>query len=174
MSVSCFKCVYLPPKNKEMKVLLLMMGRTDAGYWKDALDAYAARLKHYIVFETEAIPEIKNAKNKTESQQKEAEGKLLLKALRTGDHCVLLDECGKAYTSKQFAAYLEKQMHAAPKRLVFVIGGPYGFSDEVYARVSERFSLSRMTFSHQMIRPVFVEQLYRAMTILRGEGYHHG
>jgi 23S rRNA (pseudouridine1915-N3)-methyltransferase len=156
-----------------MKVLLLMMGRTDAGYWMDALKEYIARLKHYITFEAEAISEVKNTRKMTESQQKEQEGKRLLNVLRAGDHCVLLDERGRAYTSKQFAAYLDKKMQAAPKRLVFVIGGPYGFSDAVYARAAERISLSKMTFSHQMIRPIFAEQLYRAMTILCGEAYHH-
>lgn len=156
-----------------MKVLLLMMGRTDAGFWMDALKEYTARLKHYITFETEIIPDVKNSKNKTESQQKEQEGALILNALKVGDHCVLLDERGEEYTSKQFAAYLDKRMQAAPKRLVFVIGGPYGFSNEVYARAREQISVSKMTFSHQMIRPIFVEQLYRAMTILRGEKYHH-
>lgn len=154
-------------------MVLLVVGKTDTGSWSSALEDYSGRLKHYIPFETEVIPDLKNAKNRTESQQKEQEGQLILKSLQVGDYCVLLDERGKEFSSKQFAAYMDKKMHAVPKRLVFVIGGPYGFSDEVYARASERLSLSKMTFSHQMIRPIFVEQLYRAMTILRGEPYHH-
>ena len=156
-----------------MKVILLVVGKTDSGSWNNALDDYAGRLKHYLPFETEVIPDIKNAKNMTESQQKEAEGALILKSLQAGDYCVLLDERGKEYTSVQFASYIGNKMHTVSKRLVFVIGGPYGFSDDVYAKTTERISLSKMTFSHQMIRPIFVEQLYRAMTILRGEPYHH-
>jgi len=152
-----------------MKIVLLVTGKTDAGYWKDAIDDYSERLKHYIPFEIEVI----NVKNKTVSQQKEQEGRLIIKSLQIGDDCILLDERGKEYTSKQLASYLEKKIQSALKRLVFIIGGPYGFSNEVYERVPERLSLSKMTFSHQMIRPVFVEQLYRAMTILRGEAYHH-
>ena len=152
-----------------MKVVLLCIGKTDAGYWKDALDDYSERLKHYIPFETEVI----NVKNRSETQQKEQEGRLIIKSLRADDDCILLDERGKAYSSKQFASCLEKKMHSSSKRLVFVIGGAYGFSDEVYERIPEQLSLSKMTFSHQMVRAVFVEQLYRAMTILRGEGYHH-
>ena len=166
--------VYLRPNlTKKMKIVLLVVGKTDAGSWSSALDDYSGRLKHYIPFETEVIPDIKNAKNMTELQQKEQEGLLILKSLQAGDHCVLLDERGKEYTSRQFAMYIDKKMQTVPKRLVFVIGGPYGFSDNVYAKASERMSLSKMTFSHQMIRPIFVEQLYRAMTILRGEPYHH-
>jgi len=156
-----------------MKVVLLLTGKTDAGYWKDALADYAERLKHYISFEIEVIKDVKNVKNMSEAQQKEHEGRLVLKSLQAGDDCILLDERGKAFTSMQFASYLERKIQSAPRRLVFVIGGPYGFSDEVYERSFERLSLSKMTFSHQMIRPVIAEQLYRAMTILRGEAYHH-
>lgn len=157
-----------------MKILLLAVGRTDAGCWKEALEDYIIRLKHYIPFEIITLPDVKNTKNKTEQQQKELEGVLILKSVQVGDTCVLLDERGKEYASTQFAAYLDKKMHSVSKRLVFVIGGPYGFSEAVYARADERLSLSKMTFSHQMIRPIFVEQLYRAMTILKGEPYHHG
>ena len=156
-----------------MKIVLLVVGKTDAGNWNNALGDYTGRLKHYIPFETVVIPDIKNSKNLSESLQKEQEGFLIIKSLQAGDCCVLLDERGKEFTSKQFASYIDKKMQTAPKRLVFVIGGPYGFSDEVYAKASERISLSKMTFSHQMIRPIFVEQLYRAVTILRGEPYHH-
>ena len=155
-----------------MKVVLLVVGKTDAGNWNKALDDYSARLKHYISFETEVIQDVKNVKNMTETQQKEIEGRLILKSLQTGDFCLLLDERGKEYTSLQFTSFMGRIINSSSKRLVFVIGGPYGFSDEVYAHVPERLSLSKMTFSHQMIRPIFVEQLYRAMTILRGEGYH--
>ena len=156
-----------------MKVVLLVVGKTDAGAWNDALAGYSERLKHYIPFETVVIQEMKNVKNGTETQLKEREGRLILKAIGGGDDCILLDERGKQFTSMQFASYMEHKMQSASKRVVFVIGGPYGFSDEVYRRSSEQISLSRMTFSHQMVRPIFVEQLYRAMTILRGEAYHH-
>ena len=156
-----------------MKVILLFVGRTDSGSWNDALDDYIRRLKHYIPFDTEVVPDIKNTKNMTELQQKEQEGLLILKSLQPGDCSVLLDERGKEYSSEQFASYIDKKMQTVSKRLVFVIGGPYGFSDDVYAKATERISLSKMTFSHQMIRPIFVEQLYRAMTIIRGEPYHH-
>jgi len=156
-----------------MKVVLLVVGKMETGNWDKALDDYSGRLKHYISFDIEVL-HVKNVKDRKEAQQKELEGRLILKTLQAGDECVLLDERGKDLTSKQFAVYLDTKMRLAPKRLVFVVGGPYGFSDEVYERVSERLSLSKMTFSHQMIRPFFVEQLYRAMTILRGEPYHHG
>ena len=156
-----------------MKLILLVVGKTDTGSWNDALVSYTGRLKHYIPFETEVIKDLKNVKNMTETQQKTLEGRLIIKALSEGDYCILLDERGKQFTSKQFASFLEQKIQSTPKRLVFVTGGAYGFSDEVYERSSEQLSLSRMTFSHQMARAVFVEQLYRAMTILRGEPYHH-
>lgn len=156
-----------------MKLVLLVVGKTDVGYWKDALDDYSERLRHYIPFEIEVMKDLKDAKNKSEAQQKELEGRLIIKSLRASDVCVLLDERGKAYASKQFASYLEKKMQTTSKRIVFIIGGPYGLSNEMFERFPEWISLSKMTFSHQMIRPFFVEQLYRAMTILRGEAYHH-
>ena len=156
-----------------MNIVLLTVGKTEASYWKEALAEYQRRLQHYVPFELQALPEVKNTKNLTMSQQKTQEGVLIRKAMQAGDWFVLLDEQGKEHTSMQFAAYLEKKIQIVSRRLVFVIGGPYGFSDEVYQMASERLSLSRMTFSHQMIRPIFVEQLYRAMTILRGEPYHH-
>ena len=121
----------------------------------------------------EIIPDIKNVKNLREEQQKEKEGELILKMLQPGDYLVLLDEHGKSFTSMEFATYLERKMHVVSKRLVFVIGGPYGFSEAVYKAASEKISLSKMTFSHQMIRLIFVEQIYRAMTILNNEPYHH-
>ena len=156
-----------------MKVVLLVVGKTDAGSWSKALDDYMGRLKYYIPFKIEVIPDLKKAKSITESQQKEQEGLLILKSLQAGDYCVLLDERGKEVTSKQFASFIDKKMQEVSRRLVFVIGGPYGFSEDVYTKAAECISLSKMTFSHQMIRPIFVEQLYRAMTIIRGEPYHH-
>ena len=156
-----------------MNIVLLTVGKTEASFWKEALAEYQRRLQHYVPFELQVLPDIKNTKNLTKTEQKNQEGVLIRKALQAGDWCVLLDEQGKEYTSMEFAAYLEKKIQIVSRRLVFVIGGPYGFSDEVYQMASERLSLSKMTFSHQMIRPIFVEQLYRAMTILRGEPYHH-
>lgn len=156
-----------------MNIVLLTVGKTEASFWKEALTEYQRRLQHYVPFELQALPEVKNTKKMTMSQQKTQEGVLIRKAMQAGDWFVLLDEQGKEYTSMEFAAYLEKKIQIVSRRLVFVIGGPYGFSDEVYQIASERLSLSKMTFSHQMIRPIFVEQLYRAMTILRGEPYHH-
>lgn len=156
-----------------MKINLLVIGKTDAPYFVDGIREYENRLKHYIPFEMQVIPDIKNVKNLSEDQQKEKEGELILKNLQTGDCLVLLDERGKEFSSLQFASYIEKKTHTVSKRLIFVIGGPYGFSQAVYDKASERISLSKMTFSHQMIRLVFTEQLYRAMTILNNEPYHH-
>ena len=140
-----------------MKIGLIVIGKTDAGYFVEAINEYKNRLTHYIPFEMEVIPDIKNVKNLSEAQQKEKEGELIL----------------KEFTSMQFSTYLEKKMHTVPKRLVFVVGGPYGFSEAVYKAASEKISLSKMTFSHQMIRLIFIEQIYRAMTILNNEPYHH-
>ena len=151
-----------------MKIALIVIGKTDAGYFVEAINEYKNRLVHYIPFEMEVIPDIKNVKNLSESQQKEKEGDLILKALQPGDYLVLLDEKGKEFTSVQFSTYIERKTHT-----VFVVGGPYGFSDAVYKAAAEKISLSKMTFSHQMIRLIFIEQLYRAMTILNNEPYHH-
>jgi 23S rRNA (pseudouridine1915-N3)-methyltransferase len=156
-----------------MKIALIVIGKTDAGYFVQALEEYKKRLVHYIPFEMTVIPDIKNTKNLSESQQKEKEGELILKALQPGDFVVLLDEKGKEYTSMEFASYIEKKTHTVSKRLVFVVRGPYGFSQDVYDAAAQKISLSRMTFSHQMIRLIFVEQIYRAMTILNNEPYHH-
>ena len=156
-----------------MKISLIVIGKTDASYFVDAINEYKNRLVHYIPFEMEIIPDIKNVKNLREEQQKEKEGELILKMLQPGDYLVLLDEHGKSFTSMEFATYLERKMHVVSKRLVFVIGGPYGFREAVYKAASEKISLSKMTFSHQMIRLIFVEQIYRAMTILNNEPYHH-
>ncbi|MDF9830073.1 23S rRNA (pseudouridine(1915)-N(3))-methyltransferase RlmH [Parabacteroides sp. PF5-6] len=156
-----------------MKVVFVVIGKTDAAYFAAAIEEYKNRLIHYIPFEMTVIPDIKNVRNLSEEQQKEKEGELILKALQPGDQLVLLDERGKEFSSMQFATYIEKKMHTVARRLVFVVGGPYGFSEAIYKAAAEKISLSKMTFSHQMIRMIFVEQLYRAMTILKGEPYHH-
>ena len=137
------------------------------------MDDYEARVKHYVGFDIIVIPDLKNTKALTEEQQRQAEGALILKQLQPGDTVVLLDERGKEFRSIEFAEWMERKQHTVGKRLVFVVGGPYGFSPEVYARANEQLSLSRMTFSHQMVRLFFVEQIYRAQTIIRGEPYHH-
>ncbi len=156
-----------------MKITLLVIGKTDKAYFVESIKEYADRLQHYIPFELIVIPDLKNAKNISEQQQKEKEGEMILKNVQLGDELILLDERGKEFTSLKFADYIARKMQTVPKRLVFVIGGPYGFSEEVYKKAKESVTLSHMTFSHQMVRLVFVEQLYRAMTILRGEPYHH-
>ncbi len=156
-----------------MKIRLLVIGKTTQDFVQKGLDEFISRLKHYIPFELEVIPELKNAKNLSFDQVKEKEGELLLKALQPGDYVVLLDEHGKEYTSVGFAGYLEKKTYTVPKQLVFIVGGAYGFSPPVDEMAQEKISLSKMTFSHQLIRLIFVEQLYRAMTILNKEPYHH-
>jgi 23S rRNA (pseudouridine1915-N3)-methyltransferase len=156
-----------------MKIVFVVIGKTDASYLSDAIDVYTRRLTHYIPFEMTVVPDLKKTSNLSEQQQKEREGELLLKAIQPGDHIVLLDDKGKEFTSLQFADYIEKKTHVISKRLVFIVGGPYGFSEAVYKAASEKMSLSKMTFSHQMVRLIFVEQLYRAMTILNNEPYHH-
>ena len=156
-----------------MKILVLAIGKTDEQWVQEALLKYSKRLQHYIPFEFEVIPDLKSTKNLSEAQQKEKEGALILKMLKPTDIVFLLDEKGKEYRSVEFAKYLQHQMNSSVKRLVFIIGGPYGFSPELYAKAQGKVALSKMTFSHQMIRPFFVEQLYRAMTILKNEPYHH-
>jgi 23S rRNA (pseudouridine1915-N3)-methyltransferase len=156
-----------------MEISLIVIGKTNARYLQEGIDEYIKRRKHYIPYSITVLPDIKNTKKLTEEQQKEAEGKLMLDALKPGDCLVLLDERGKEFTSVAFADYLQRKMNAGLRRLVFVIGGPYGFSQSVYDRADEKISLSKMTFSHEMIRLFFTEQIYRAMTIQRGEPYHH-
>lgn len=156
-----------------MKITLLVVGKTDSAYFAEAISEYQKRLAHYISFDMEIIPDLKNAKNLNEEQQKEKEGELIFKQIQPSDYIVLLDEKGTEFTSLQFASYLEKKMHTVNKRLIFIVGGPYGFSKKVYNAAQEKVSLSNMTFSHQMIRLIFTEQLYRAMTILNNEPYHH-
>jgi 23S rRNA (pseudouridine1915-N3)-methyltransferase len=156
-----------------MKTALFMIGKTDHSFYAQAIEDYRKRISRYLPFETVVIPDLRNTRNLPEALQKEKEGELIFKYLQPGDYCVLLDEKGKEYTSENFAAYMENKMHTVSKRLVFVIGGPYGFGEKVYEASQESLSLSKMTFSHQLIRLLFAEQFYRAMTILHNEPYHH-
>ena len=156
-----------------MKIKLLAIGKTDNKALQSLMVEYQQRLKHYIKFEFEIIPDIKNAKNLSEYQQKEKEGELILSKIQPTDELMLLDENGLEFTSIAFSNYLQKKMNAGTKQLVLLIGGPYGFSDAVYAKSLGKVSVSKMTFSHQMIRVFIIEQLYRAFTILRNEPYHH-
>jgi 23S rRNA (pseudouridine1915-N3)-methyltransferase len=156
-----------------MKVKLIVIGKTDSKYLIEGIAEYQKRLKHYLPTDFIVIPDIKNTKNLSEDQQKKKEGELILGQIQQGDFVVLLDENGKQYSSVEFSKFIEKQMVAGLKNMIFVIGGPYGFSDEVYNRANFKLSLSKLTFSHQMVRLIFWEQLYRAMTILKGEPYHH-
>ena len=156
-----------------MTIKLLVLGKTDSTQLTQLIEEYQNRLKHYIKFELEIIPDIKNTKNLSEKQQKEKEGEAILNKLNPTDLLILLDENGKQKTSLEFSEYLQKKMNSGLKQLVFVIGGPYGFSDAVYQKSQGKISLSKMTFSHQMVRLFMVEQLYRAFTILRNEPYHH-
>lgn len=156
-----------------MKIKLLVIGKTDDKQLSLLFERYEKRLKHYIKFEFEVIPDIKKAKNLSEGQQKEKEGEEILKRLQSTDQLILLDEKGKEFRSIDFSKFLQKKMNAGMKQLVFVIGGPYGFSDTVYKKAQGKVSLSKMTFSHQMIRLFMIEQLYRAFTILKNEPYHH-
>lgn len=156
-----------------MKILLLVVGKTDDAYIDEGVNRYVERVRHFVPFEIKVIPDIKNRKTLTEDQQKKAEGALILAQIQPSDIVVLLDENGKQFSSRGFAEFIERQTSASNKRLVFVVGGPYGFSEEVYAKANSKISLSLMTFSHQMVRLVFAEQLYRAHTILKGIPYHH-
>ena len=156
-----------------MKVKLVCIGKTDKEYIIEGVKEYEKRLKHYISFESVLLPDIKNSKNLTEIQQKEKEGEVLLSQIKESDYVIILDEKGKEYSSVEFSKMIEKQMVAGLKTLVFIVGGPYGFSKQMYDRANAKISLSQMTFSHQMVRLIFTEQLYRAMTILKGEPYHH-
>lgn len=157
-----------------MTIKLLAIGKTDSKPLQALISGYENRLKHYVRFKLETIPDIKNAKNISEVQQKEKEGEQILKKLEPTDILVILDENGKQFSSIYFSKYLQKKMNSGIKQLVLVIGGPYGFSDAVYEKALDKISLSKMTFSHQMVRLLVVEQVYRALTILRNEPYHHG
>lgn len=156
-----------------MKITLLAVGKTDDSRIEQLTQMYVDRLGHYIKFDLEIIPDLKKTKNLSEDQQKNEEGKLILNKLEKSDFVTLLDEKGKKYTSMQFAELINKRSVSGLKRLVFIIGGPYGFSPDVYSRANSKLSLSDMTFSHQMVRLFAVEQIYRAFTILRNEPYHH-
>lgn len=156
-----------------MEIRLLTVGKTSVKFVKEGIEEYSGRLRHYVNFSIESVADIRNTRKMTETQQKEAEGKSLLDNLSPSDFVVLLDEHGREYTSPDFASWLEKRMAAGYKRIIFIVGGPYGFSPEVYKRADAKLSLSLMTFPHELIRLLFVEQLYRAFTILRGEPYHH-
>ena len=156
-----------------MKIQFIVVGKTAQSYLVDSIADYTTRLRRYITFDMEVIPELKNTRNLPTEQQKEREGEAILKVLQPGDFVVLLDEHGQELTSVQFARYIEQKMQTVSRRLVFIVGGPYGFAKSVYDRCNDKLSLSKMTFSHQMVRLFFTEQLYRAMTILNNEPYHH-
>ncbi|MCF6350904.1 MAG: 23S rRNA (pseudouridine(1915)-N(3))-methyltransferase RlmH [Flavobacteriaceae bacterium] len=156
-----------------MKIKLLAIGKTDDKNLQSLIEKYQNRLKHYVNFTLEIIPDIKNVKSLSENQQKQKEGELILKKLHAATQLILLDENGKEFGSVNFSKFLQKKMNLGIKQLVFVIGGPYGFSDIVYKKAQGKISLSKMTFSHQMVRLFVVEQIYRGFTILRNEPYHH-
>ncbi len=156
-----------------MKLTLLVVGKTDENFMKAGIDHFIKRLKHYIDFRLEVIPDLKKTKNLSADRQKQKEGERILSKWSTAKEVHLFDEKGKTFTSREFAGFLEKKMASGLKELVLVVGGPYGFSDEVYQKASSKISLSRMTYSHQLARLLCVEQIYRAFTILKGEPYHH-
>ena len=156
-----------------MNIKLIAIGKTDDKNLQALIEEYQKRLSFYIKFEIELIPDLKNAKNLSEIQQKEKEGELILSKLSPTDYLILLDENGKSFSSVEFANELQKKMNAGIKTLVYVIGGPYGFSEVLYQKAQQKISLSKMTFSHQMVRLFFIEQVYRGFTILRNEPYHH-
>ncbi len=156
-----------------MNIRLLTIGKTDNKSLQTLIEDYTKRLSFYVKFDLEIIPDIKNVKNLSEAQQKEKEGELILSKITPTDHLILLDENGKTFSSVGFSDFLQKKMNAGTKTLVFVIGGPYGFSETVYQKAQGKVSLSEMTFSHQMVRLFVIEQIYRGFTILRNEPYHH-
>jgi len=156
-----------------MKILLLTIGNTDKKYMKEGIDDYVKRLSFYIQFETKVIPDLKNRNTLSVELQKEKEGQLILNQIIPGDYLILLDEHGTEFSSLELSKWLEKKMIAGIRQIVFLIGGPYGFSKMVYQRADFKISLSQLTFSHQMVRLIFVEQVYRAMTIIKNESYHH-
>ncbi len=156
-----------------MEIILITVGKTTTDYIQTGINEYIKRLKRYIPFSIKSLPDIKNARKLTESQQKEEEGKLIISEVSISDYVVLLDEKGVMLTSRGFSDFIQKGMLMGKKRMLFVVGGPYGFSQNVYDRANSLLSFSKMTFSHEMIRLFFTEQLYRAMTILKGEPYHH-
>lgn len=155
-----------------MKTELILVGKTNDVHFRAGIEDYSSRISHYMPFSLNVIPELKNTKSLSQEQQKQKEGELILKNVQPSDTLVLLDEHGKEFRSVEFASWLEKKKQTG-RNIVFCIGGPYGFSDEVYGRANEKVSLSKMTFSHQMVRLIFTEQLYRACTIINNEPYHH-
>ena len=157
---------------QDMKTVLILVGKTVNKHFIAGIEDYSERISHYMPFEIVTIPELRNTKNLSEEQQKISEGDLILRQIQPSDTVVLLDEHGKEFRSIEYAQWLQQKQQTS-RRLVFVIGGPYGFSDAVYSRANEKISLSKMTFSHQMVRLIFTEQLYRACTIIKGEPYHH-
>ncbi len=156
-----------------MEIQLLTVGKTNQSYIQTGIDDYCKRLKRYVAFNIVSLPDIKSTKGITEVQQKEKEGELILNYLSPSDMVILLDEHGKEFTSVEFSKFLQKTFASGRKRAVFVVGGPYGFSEAVYRRADAKCSLSKMTFTHEMVRLFFTEQIYRAMTIIKGEPYHH-
>ena len=158
---------------RSMKIALLTVGKTDRDWVKQGLDIYVSRLKHYIPFSINEIAELKNVSAMSRDQIKAKEGELILKSIKPTDDVILLDEHGKEYSSTEFASLLQNKINYEGKDIVFIIGGAYGFSEQVYKRANSKISLSRMTFSHQMVRAIFAEQIYRAFTIMKGEPYHH-
>jgi 23S rRNA (pseudouridine1915-N3)-methyltransferase len=156
-----------------MTIALITVGKTDNKELNTLITVYKNRLSHYVKFDFEVIPDLKKAKNLSETEQKQKEGALILKKIQPSDTLILLDENGKTFDSVGFSGYLQKHMNSGLKRMVFVIGGPYGFSSEVYKKANGKIALSKMTFSHQMVRLFFIEQLYRGFTILKNEPYHH-
>lgn len=156
-----------------MKVVVLLIGKNNEKFISEGIEIYASRIKKYCGFEIITIPELKNTKNMPEDEQKIKEGKKIQEFLGKEDYCILLDERGNEYDTVTFARWIERQAVVSTKRLVFVVGGPYGFSDEVYSRSDIKISLSKMTFPHQLVRLLFMEQLYRAFTVIKGEPYHH-
>ncbi len=156
-----------------MKIILLVVGKTTDKHIEALTQEYLHRLEHYLPVDMQVIPELRQTKSLSQDDQKQREAKLILDSIKPGDHVALLDEHGTEPSSIQFAQLLQKRMASGIKRLIFVVGGPYGFAPDVYARADEKISLSRLTFSHQMVRLFFVEQVYRAMTIINNEPYHH-
>lgn len=156
-----------------MKTIFIVIGKTTDKHIDTLTQEYITRINHYVPFEIQVIPELRNAKSLSQDVQKEQEAELLKKSLQPGDYIILLDEHGKERRSIDFASWMQKRIASSPRRMVFVVGGPYGFAPQIHKLAQEEISLSQMTFSHQMIRLLFVEQVYRAMTILNGEPYHH-
>lgn len=167
------RCKFRYKITKNMEIVLMTVGKTSISYLKEGINEYLKRLKRYIQYSIVELPDSSKGGKISEGEQKIAEGKLIIKNLREGDWVILLDERGREFTSREFAVELEKLMASGRKRIVYIIGGPYGFSDEVYSRCDSRISLSKMTFNHEMVRLFFTEQIYRAVSILHGLPYHH-